>query len=1040
MDSAVTTTEALPMDATKPTGSLILPDRSPSLQPDLSLTEKLQKLSIQSAYSVNGQHLALWSATAENEVRLLRHMQGNLSWDKLEHEDIDLNFGISRYCPLQAKNAFLNGRQRTVIQVAAVAEDVKLKNTLAKLCEKLSSAFGVIPLQDTQMTINQKVIDGKDASTRTAQQYLVVLDTSDKRLVRALPDVGQKVQIRFKLNYHSSYIPAVKISDTDTADAAEYIHDLFQGSMMSDTEQFLSQFNKSEEDNAQDPVENVQAALDFLSDDSRDLVDTIEKTKTWVEANPWFRFSPRGTKWTDVEWPGTRIKPPPGVRSSRAFFKVSTPWQPLWPDFVRVANVRVKFPLPAQHDNLHKTIESMALTIGGRLTYSPDIKVQWFEGKAHKVLNQSGNTEPVKAWWEYTLNFQTFDPKYYRNLHKVFPAIADHMQAGKFQGEHAVVAQALTKTKAGKFIISGCPGSGKSTFCQRIASAVVDKHCEPEAGYEKGRPKADRSGSVRAKVIYTSPQNEQCRDAINRFKLLNPGRKACRVYGYNRELQALIQDECKVGTSQSAETKDEPINKFHKALNQHTRRSEVEHEDPRDPRLDCDSLSSIIRATAPEENLEKLRESWRLWKNAKQTWYRKEEEFKKEGAKLLKWAVDGADALFDKGVLGKPNLLIIDEVGRLTETHALIGFSIWKDVPIIFAGDHEQLGPIVDTTDTRFHYTVEEKESEFRSLVGAQLEKSLLERAAALGGVDAQLRSNHRVYGSAGEFPCEVLYKGRMIQTHTDESPATIAVGEWFARHSQSRKNALFVDLHSEEQEQGTSKINPTSAYFVVQLAVDIAREMKLPLMDDYKKFDNPLENKDSIRKGRILILVAYAPQKVQVLSCLKKISAHEVDKSRISVRTIDDSPSHEAEIAIVDLVRTGRIGFLAEPARLKVAATRAQLGTIWVSNREICQRRESHNLKKLYDYHKAHNAVISIRGYDTVCEKCCRAGHVEHRCAEKNLRCNVCDKNSRQTDQHAARNCRHTTWPTRADWEGERWMSSPKSVDSVIRDPFVTK
>ncbi|OAA59400.1 MFS monocarboxylate transporter [Cordyceps fumosorosea ARSEF 2679] len=241
--------------------------------------------------------------------------------------------------------------------------------------------------------------------------------------------------------------------------------------------------------------------------------------------------------------------------------------------------------------------------------------------------------------------------------------------------------------------------------------------------------------------------------------------------------------------------------------------------------------------------------------------------------------------LTDHGILRQPALLIVDEVGRLTEAHALIG---------------EQFGPIVATAGTRFEYYVDGHKFEFRSVVSAQLEKSFLARAAALDGIDARLTMSPRV---------------RIGRRVSMQALATEAVQEWFARHSASGKNSLFVNLSSEEQQQGTSKTNPTSAYFV---------------------------NTGSIRKGHVLILVAYGSQKMQVLRCLKKISAHEVDKSRISVRTIDDSPSHEVEIAIVDLVRSDGIGFLAEPARLKVAATRAQLGTIWVGCRELCKRRDN--------------------------------------------------------------------------------------------------
>lgn len=1005
-------------------------------------------------------------------------MSGTMKWENLNHENINMEIDDLMQ-PIMAKNSFVSGRQRTAVQVAAVAEDVKLQNTLASLCEKLSSAFGVIPLQGAKELTEWDSSKDEDIYRRTAQQYLVVMDTSDKRLVRALPSIGQKVEIQLKLGYDKSNFPAIKMTASQVDNATQYVLGTVQpegkifesSSDETDTEvnelnlwlqssassktamqrlaRVLLQFSETDSQRTPDPDKASQAAHAILSAIGDGSGDMKLRIKDWIIANPWFKFSPENTQWTEVKWSGKRVKTPPGVRSSKAFFQVVTPGQPRWP-FSQRPRVRVAIPSSSKHDTLQATIEAMALGIRGKLMYIPDVKVQWFEGHVHDKLNVLEADKPVTNWWNYIMDFQTMHPDFYRNLHDEFPGLSNHIAAGKFQGEHAVVAQSLTKTKAGKFILHGCPGSGKSTFCQRLASAVV---------YQGWRPHAvDAERPLRlpgqARVIYTSPQNEQCRDAIKRFKILNPDKRACRLYGYNRELQALIRGDDHAEPEQDEGANSKATDKLHEALVQHTKRSAVEHDNPRNPRLDPDSLSSIARTTATRQVLEKLRRSWELWKRDKARWASKEEEFKKLGHEQLVLAVKSFDALFgtlvavaqchdhmdkDKGVLGSPALLIVDEVGRLTETHALIGVSLWKEVPTVFTGDHEQLGPIVDTAGTQFSHIVGGEKFEFRSVFSAQYGTSFLARAAAQGGIDAHLTSNHRVYGSAGEFPCEVLYDGNMTQTHTEANPATEAVSEWFARHGESGKNSLFVDLSSNEMEQGTSKINPTSAYFVVQLAVDIAREMKLPLMEDYKKFDNPLENTASIRKGRILILVAYAAQKVQVLSFLKRISPHELDKSRISVRTIDDSPSHEAEIVVVDLVRTEAIGFLGEPARLKVAATRAQLGTIWVAHAGLCQRARETSLKKLFDYHMRHKALVSVGGYNAICKKCCRAGHLDHQCLEKNLRCKVCSKNSRETSQHAARNCRYTTWPTQSEWDKERWMSEAKAADSVVREPLIT-
>ncbi|SPJ73722.1 uncharacterized protein FTOL_03452 [Fusarium torulosum] len=56
-----------------------------------------------------------------------------------------------------------------------------------------------------------------------------------------------------------------------------------------------------------------------------------------------------------------------------------------------------------------------------------------------------------------------------------------------------------------------------------------------------------------------------------------------------------------------------------------------------------------------------------------------------------------------------------------------------------------------------------------------------------------------------------------------------------------------------------------------------------------------------------------------------------EVPKSLVEVRIVDGSPSHEADIVVVDWVRTNKKGFIDNPKRMCVALSRARIGTIMV-------------------------------------------------------------------------------------------------------------
>ncbi|KAJ2967465.1 hypothetical protein NQ176_g9647 [Zarea fungicola] len=1051
--------------------------------------------------------------------------EAHLSYKNIKMENSAI---FSSWAP---KYAFQNNRFRTTVQVAGVAEEVILAESAAAVCKAVGSTFGFISTDGTSK-------DAGSSSTHLDQRYLVVMDTSDKRLVKCMPSPGYKVEMIFRLDYGASDFAPVQLKDDEIAPAAWYLasacisgpkdydysdsdsesdncesafHDWmsysevssvysdednsgeggtgkddtgkddsvkysdepdFHASRKERTEAYTEalqnrrqnlakvvfQFNSSAEFPASCPDRNelaMKTACLLLPRLERKS-DAVDRIRSWLKKNKWFKFSSEYVDWTKVEWHGRRTKPPQGVRSTQAFFIVETPAQPYWPPFLKAPLVKVNLPVAENRGKLQRTVDMMGIRIRGKLSHKPDLKVQWFEGEVHKKLHMAPPESYLMAWWRYILDFKHMEPRHHRNLHSVFPGIAKHLEQSNFSGEHETAARALMSTKAGKLIVSGCPGSGKSTFCQKVASAVLEERWRPKAGWPNSREDSNNAPSTQ--IIYTSPQNEQCKDAIRRFKQMNPKKRACRLYGYNREMYALLCGDDDAEPEPVSGEKSTMHVKVSRSPAQPFNKEVIQHEDKRDPCRDPDSLSSIAQGMASKEVLSVIEKSRKLWKTDRKKWQREKQDYRPVAHKLLALAVKSQHAFFGTTVavaqchdhlyakghhddgdrpLGNPALLIVDEVGRLTETHALIGISIFRDVPTIFAGDHDQFGPIVPTSNTRLNYTVGSKTWKFSSRFGAQREMSFLRRAAVCGGIDETFTLNHRVYGSVGEFPCQWLYKDKMTQVNTADNSATEAVGKWFRDFGGAATNSLFVDLNSEEQQQGTSKVNMSSAFCAVQIAVHIGREMRVPLMEDFKQHDNALEMKDSIRKGRILILVAYSAHVAKVQYFLKKVSDHEVDKSRITVRSIGDSPSHEAEIVIVDLVRTESPGFLTEPARLKVAATRAQLGTVWISNTKLCLRDEN-SLKTLITYHTARGAVFRVAGYKTICYKCHCAGHEKINCPEAKIVCSICDANS--DNRHSVRECQEARKLSARRWQGEMWMTPPQSVDTVDRNPFKIK
>ncbi|UPK96887.1 hypothetical protein LCI18_007822 [Fusarium solani-melongenae] len=81
--------------------------------------------------------------------------------------------------------------------------------------------------------------------------------------------------------------------------------------------------------------------------------------------------------------------------------------------------------------------------------------------------------------------------------------------------------------------------------------------------------------------------------------------------------------------------------------------------------------------------------------------------------------------------------------------------------------------------------------------------------------------------------------------------------------------------------------------------------------------------NANGMRRPLVLIITHYAVQ------LLREMSVAEIPKELVDVRTVDDSPRHEADIVIIDTVHTTSEGFTGDPERMAVMMTRARVGTI---------------------------------------------------------------------------------------------------------------
>lgn len=203
--------------------------------------------------------------------------------------------------------------------------------------------------------------------------------------------------------------------------------------------------------------------------------------------------------------------------------------------------------------------------------------------------------------------------------------------------------------------------------------------------------------------------------------------------------------------------------------------------------------------------------------------------------------------------------------------------------------------------------------------------------------------------------------------------------------------NMIFVDVvDGQERKQNASYVNPTNARFVAELVSRLAASAPMfsakSYMDD--RFDTERykgkkgQGKDQDREkrekdreeriqqflrtyewGRILIVTGYSEQKRLLLETLAELPEAEVPPGLVSVQTIDNSPSHEAEVVICDMIRTDKPGFMVEDARLAVMTTRARALTIIVGKSDVIKGKDARSLRALHDYLKDRDAIVKVLG-----------------------------------------------------------------------------
>ncbi|KPM43648.1 hypothetical protein AK830_g2907 [Neonectria ditissima] len=368
------------------------------------------------------------------------------------------------------------------------------------------------------------------------------------------------------------------------------------------------------------------------------------------------------------------------------------------------------------------------------------------------------------------------------------------------------------------------------------------------------------------------------------------------------------------------------------------------------------------------------------------------------------------------------SLVVVDEAGRMTEASSLVSVSKCPNVPHWFTGDTR---PYTPGARTRNDY-------QLKDFFRPQRDTSLFKRIGNVGGMTATLHDNHRARGRMANWAVGALYDNEIVIVNSSLTDPVRDLQNWLSSAIPVDKasSSIFVLDIAESTEilVGTSYANPINAIVGCEFVISAYQAGKLWNAVDFSKMKEPC------RVGTTLIIVGYSAQKSEWEGRLRQTSPAEAPLSMIEVRTIDDSPSHEADLVIVDLTRKDKAGFLNQEQRLTVLATRARIGMVILGTKKCTTMKTG--LGNLFNYVEKRNAYALVRHrhpkapWNKFCTHCIQHGHYVNECTVT-LRCSICHAKNQRSD-HALRNCKRAGEHPFPEEYGAR-----KASDGVDRDPL---
>lgn len=490
-----------------------------------------------------------------------------------------------------------------------------------------------------------------------------------------------------------------------------------------------------------------------------------------------------------------------------------------------------------------------------------------------------------------------------------------------FNGDHRAAYESLSQIPNGLLFVNGCPGAGKTEWNMVVAALIQAKR--------RPSPKPKHSH-----ILFVVDLNKTVDDAADRYFNLCKAAglknlRIVRMHGWPYEMRNSPRLNGSGGQSGGAVSTSELdfTKKFltNVSIAKHTKTARNPN---KAPTLDeaawdyyekhkHDGFPTLKKVLARMDEGDALStEDWKALRGQITMLYKavlKQTDF-------IATTPVAAYGSFAK--LYRPDVIFVDEAPHARELTTLIPLAYFNPLAWIMTGDVKQTKPFVKSGNRQ---DAQRNNLKFNPYA-EQLRTSLMARADKLGAIHSKLLVNNRALGNLHLLPSAMFYNSEMISGYeaADRYPASVA---YLKRYLQTMvgvehvdQNRVVVHLKSgqERTEQG-SFWNPAQHEWVI---TNVRALLKDPGFRSIENEEKP---------GSIMIETPYSTAVRHYIAEVKTWVPEWQD--RVEVLTVDKAQGNQSDVVFLDMVRTGKAGFMNETERLNVAMTRARQAEVIIMN-----------------------------------------------------------------------------------------------------------